>query len=265
MKSLDDINDFFVYIIETLNNVVMNCNNAIIRLADKFSYLFPHIKEYIKPIYHKLFLDRYYKKRREAFFSKAYEVIHKFDECLSEADLHYSLAFGSMLGAVREKGIIGHDADMDTVIWAENGNHELVKKALESGGFKRTRCLLVNNGDLGREETYEYDSVPVDVFYIYPAINKLPYTCLFVPKKGYPTKKISMDKVGEVQAIRMDRPYVKEYVRMPFGPLSLPVMKDYDAILKGCYGDNYMIPDPNFKRLNIVTWENVHATMIGGI
>lgn len=243
----------------------MQISKLIIKIADKFSYKFPHIREYIRPLYHKIYLNRYYEKRREAFLSKSYDVIERFDKCLTEAGIQYSLGFGTMLGAIREKGIIGHDADMDTLIWADNGICREVKESLENGGFKRTRCFVINDGNLGREETYEYNSVPIDVFYIYPPINKLPYTAYYLPKDGYPTRSISMEKTGEVQAIRLDRPYIKEYIRVPFGHLNLPIMKNYDPILRACYGDSYMIPDPNFKRTNSEKWNDVHAEMIEGI
>ena len=231
-------------------------------IGDDISYMFPWTRTWLKPLYHKLILDRYLAKRRQAFLSKSYDVINRFDMSLNSVGIHYSLGFGSMLGAVREKGIIGHDADMDTLVWAEDDNCKLVKKALESAGFIRTRCFLINEGKLGREETYEYNSVPIDVFYIYPPVNKLPYTAYYRPMEGYPTLKISMRETGKVQAIRLDRPYEKEYVLMPFGPLNLPVMKHYDPILRACYGDQYMIPDPNFKRTEECKWVEVHATMI---
>lgn len=229
--------------------------------GDEFSYRFPWLKFYFRPIYHKLFLDRYIYRRKTAFLTKSYDVINKFDICLTQAGVQYSLGFGSMLGAIREKGIIGHDADLDTLVWAEGDNCALVKECLENGGFIRTRCFLIDEGKLGREETYEYDSVPIDVFYIYPPIKELPYTAYYRPVEGYSTIGISMRKTGRVEAFRLERPYEKEYIRVTFGPLKLPIMKHYDPILRACYGDNFMVPDPNFKRKDQNKWEGVHAKM----
>lgn len=240
----------------------MEIRRRIKLFGDEISYRCPWMKGFVKPIYHKLFLDRYISRRKAAFLTKSYDVIKRFDRCLSQAGIQYSLGFGSMLGAIREKGIIGHDADLDTLVWADDDTCTLVKKSLEDGGFIRTRCFLIDEGKLGREETYEYDSVPVDVFYIYPPINELPYTAYYRPVEGCRTVGISMRMTGRVEAFRLERPYEKEYVRLSFGPLKLPVMKHYDPILRACYGDNYMVPDPNFKRRDLNKWEGVHAKMV---
>lgn len=239
----------------------MEISKRIITIGEKVSYRLPWLRNFLKPLYHKLFLDKYYAKRRKAFLQKSYGVINRFDQCLTVSKIQYSLAFGSMLGAIREKGIIGHDADLDTLVWADNDVHIKVRESLEKGGFIRTRSFVINDGRLGREETYECDSVPIDVFYIYPPINQLPYTAYYIPKDGYPTRIISMEKTGEVQAIRLDRPYERDYIKVPFGPLFLPIMKNYDSILRACYGDNYMTPDPNFLRLNTYKWDDVHAVL----
>ena len=241
--------------------VRIKLDKRIKNLGDDISYKYPWLRKYLKPLYHKLFKDRYYSKRRDALLSKSYDVIERFDKSLSESGIQYSLGFGSMLGAVREHGIIGHDADMDTLIWAENDNFKLVKESLERAGFVRTRCFLIENGKLGREETYEYNSVPIDIFYIYPPVDELPYTAYYIPVEGYRTPRISMKEAGRVQAIRLDRPYEKEYIKVPFGPLMLPIMKHYDPILKACYGEHYMVPDPNYKRTHATKWIDVHAIM----
>lgn len=240
----------------------MEISKRIKLFGKKISYNYPWLKKFIGPIYHKLFLDRYEANRRKAFLVKSYDVIDRFDKCLSSSGIQYSLGFGTMLGAIREKGIIGHDADMDTLVWADNNNCDLVKKSLEQGGFVRTRCFVIEGGTLGREETYEYNSVPIDVFYIYPPVKQLPYTAYYIPHTGYPSNEISMEKTGEVVAVRLDRPYEKDYIKVPFGPLMLPIMKHYDPILKACYGDNYMVPDPNYKRTHATKWKEVHAVMI---
>lgn len=240
----------------------MEIERMITRIGDKFSYKFPLLRDFLKPLYHVLFYNRYNARRDKAFHKAAYEVLSLFDKCLTESNIKYSLAYGSMLGAVREKGIIGHDSDLDTLIWADEYDYMQVRNSLLKYGFKLTRCLVVNGGSLGREETYELHSVPIDIFYIYPPINKLPYTCSFIPKEGYPTMKISMEETGEIQARRGERPFGREMKRVPFGELSLPIMKNAHEILESCYGKNYMIPDPTWKSdATVIVWNDVKATI----
>ena len=46
----------------------------------------------------------------------------------------YSLAFGTMLGAVREHGFIGHDLDIDVFVRIEDFNKNLID-CLKKAGF----------------------------------------------------------------------------------------------------------------------------------
>jgi hypothetical protein len=75
-------------------------------IGDKVSYKFPKLKFILKPIYHILFYNRYGRKRRESYLKNAHETICKFNECMRESNIEYSLAYGTMLGAIRERGFI---------------------------------------------------------------------------------------------------------------------------------------------------------------
>lgn len=44
------------------------------------------------------------------------DVIQEFDEVMTSNSYRYFLIFGSMLGAVREHGLIKHDMDLDTAM-----------------------------------------------------------------------------------------------------------------------------------------------------
>ena len=86
----------------------------------------------------------------------------------------YTLIFGSMLGAVREKGFIKHDVDIDVAMWAEDYSPR-VQKSLEEAGFKLDHRYLIDEGVLAREETYVKNDVSIDVYCIFPPIDKYPY------------------------------------------------------------------------------------------
>ena len=86
---------------------------------------------------------------------------------------------------------------VDTTIsmWAEDYN-ESIKECLKKYGFKLRHELLVDNGTTGREETYELNGVSIDIFYIYPALDRYPYCCDFISVQGTVSFIDSMKKFG---------------------------------------------------------------------
>ncbi len=240
---------------------MFDINKRIRNFGDYISYKYPALKRYLKPLYHKIFYNRYYKSRRNSYLKNAKETIAKFDYCMKQNGLEYSLAYGTMLGAVREQGFIKHDADLDVFMWSDSINKG-VKESLEKCGFRLTRWMLVENGKYGREESYEYNSVSIDIFYVFPSENGKNYICWFRPLNGYPTLRISMNEAGAIKTLIDFLPFTRNYKNIPFEGLSLPVFSNAEDILVACYGSNYMTPDPHFKPKEI-EWKDVKATYHG--
>lgn len=228
------------------------------------------LKLLFRPYYD--WLIRSTKSRRNAQFRKRGKIVLQcFDECMTKNGYIYTLAFGSMLGAVREHGFIKHDIDMDVALWAEDYTPEL-QKHLEEYGFHLKHVLLVNNGSYGREETYEKDGVTIDIFYIYPpeaaqlspAIFE-PYCCDFLSCKGAISFEDSMSKYGKVETRRCQLPWTKEVKRVNFEGMKLPICINAIELMIICYGDNYMIPNEKWSgkdelsRSYIYNWPNVVA------
>ena len=65
----------------------------------------------------------------EALHAKLLVLLKDFDKYCVDHGVEYSLIYGSMLGAVREKGFIPWDDDLD--IGMDRGNYEKLLKALE--------------------------------------------------------------------------------------------------------------------------------------
>ena len=221
------------------------------------------IKQFFKPFY-----DRFYKQKaltrlNKKFRANALQVLETFDNCMKEAGVNYTLAFGTLLGAVREKGFIKHDLDIDVMMWSDEYS-ETMKNILKNAGFKLIRLSLIEDGNRGREESYTLDGLNVDIFYIYPPVVELPYVSQFVSYPPYPTYELSMKKLGKVLPLRVELPLARERKYVSFETIQLPIPVNYDEILKYYYGDNYMIPDPNWSMgqfdRHIVEWREVHAT-----
>lgn len=205
----------------------------------------PFAKALLKPFYYgyKKWLK---KKRNKAYKDHALETIADFDKCMQENSFTYTLLFGSMLGAVREKGFIAHDLDIDVAMWKEDYS-EKVQTCLEKAGFKLSHRVLIDDGESAREETYVKNSVSIDVYCINPPIDDYPYVCSkWTPVGECVTKKESMKKYGYILGKRLEMPIVKDVVYVPFESIRLPIVRNAHEVLAFYYGDDYMNPNPNW-------------------
>lgn len=205
----------------------------------------PYAKVLLKPFYY-AYKVRLNKKRNQEFSKNAIEVIRKFDECLTHSGIDYCLLFGSMLGAFREKGFIKHDVDIDTAIWYADYS-DMIQNSLENAGFKLVHVFEIDDSKLAREETYVNKNVSIDVFYIYPPLDQYPYcSSMWKPVEGYSTLEESMKKVGYVEGKRLEMPIKKEFIRVPFENLLLPIPSNAEEVLTFYYGEDFMVPNPDW-------------------
>ena len=233
----------------------------LVEFAHKVASI-PGMKTMLKPIYYpyKRLLQKRRNKRTQQY---AYKVLSDFDKALSSIGVNYSVAFGTLLGAVREHGLILHDLDLDALVWYDDYTPE-IKNALHSYGFKLSSVYMLDGGKRGLEETYEKDDVSIDIFYFYPAISKYPYTCLWDVVEGASTMGDSMRRFGYVKVGRLELPVSRQVKRITFGPIQVPAMINYSEFLEKRYGPNYMTPDPSWHPSNedscFVDWPEQRAT-----
>ena len=200
-------------------------------------------------------------KRRLLFLNNGLELLSQFHQCCEENGIKYTLAFGTLLGAIRERGFINHDLDIDVWIWKEDCPNN-IETILSQYGFVLDHSFSIDDGELGQEETYIYKDVTIDLFYIYQPIEKLPYCCFFVPARDAVTCQQSMKRYGYVSPRRIELPFQHNRMLVSFGTSELFIPSNYEEILKGRYGENYMIPDPNWTnkdKPSIVEWTEKKA------
>lgn len=239
--------------------------HRIMEAANYVAIKLPILKTLLKPFYY--FLKRKWEKDRNAAFRKsALDVLCEFDKVLTMYDYHYCLAFGSLLGAVRERGFIKHDCDIDTCMWYDEWNPELEKR-LNEYGFVLKHKFLIDDGNLGREETYSKNGVSIDIFYIYPAINKYPYCCDFVGTYEAATYKVCNEKYGGAIPRRIEMPYNRDRIKTPFENIELFIPTNAHQLLEFRYGSDYMIPNPKWTigsyDNHIVRWDEKRGVYFG--
>lgn len=220
------------------------------------------LRKLFGPLYHKVHKDNVKEQvdeLRSSFQQKALNALDAFDKAMTENGFKYSLAFGTMLGAVREKGFIKHDADIDVFMWIENYGPDFVENLLKRG-FSFSHSFSVDNDKLGKEDTFLYDGVQIDIFYIYPPLEgrSYPYCCDFVIHPDCLSREHSVRKYGGLLPRRLEMPMSHEVIRVPFESLSLPILENAQDYLRYRYGDDFMTPNPNWvsgSNPNIIPWQ----------
>ena len=212
------------------------------------------VKSFIRKHFGKI-LDCYTKKVQgsieNSYKKHGIEALQRFDECMKANGFKYTLAFGSVLGAIREHGFIKHDHDIDTWMWIEDDSPQLLP-TLKEYGFTLVYHISVANGKYGKFYKIEYKGCDIDIFFIYPAINKYPYCCDFV--------KVESNGMSYNQKLarRIEMPISRETKIVPFEGLMLPVPSNAEELCVFRYGEHYMTPDPQWdwvkERKNLVEW-----------
>lgn len=216
----------------------------VVKLANQVAKI-PGVKKILKPWYYR-YKDRINQNRNKQFRENGIMVLESFDKIMTENDIPYTVFAGTLLGAVREKGFLAHDLDIDVAMFYDDRPDNLID-ILKSGGFKLLHRFSIDNGVLGLEETYINNNVTLDIFYIYSEREDMTYQCDFHSELDSLTWEDSMIKYGYVKARRLNFPVSRNLIRLPFDRIAVSAIENYDKWLSCRYGDNYMIPDPNFS------------------
>lgn len=196
----------------------------------------------LKSFWHKIYIDP---RRRAKRRRLGVRLLEEIDLAMKQHDKPYTLTFGTLLGAIREKGFIPHDTDVDIAVWADEDYSE-VFKTLESRGFELKREIIVDNGEFGLEYTYRYHGFYVDFFFMYPMGDGSYYGTEFRDHPGCNNWGESIREKGGLHVFRIFLPMSKELERVPFEKSSFMVTKDALGFVEGYYGPNWRIPDPTF-------------------
>ena len=151
---------------------------------------------------------------------------------LTKAGVEGFLAYGTLLGAVREGALIGHDSDAD--LGYVSAHDHPIDMMLESFRLQRALC------DMGYPTTrYSGGAFKVDVREADGSVRGLDVFGGFV-MGGY------LHLMGEIRT-----PFRREWI-YPLGVASLeghtfPVPADTDRFLVATYGPHWRTPDPAFK------------------
>ena len=202
-------------------------------------------KKLLRGFYDFFYAGRIKKSKNEIFHKNALTLLSEFDHYMSYNKIPYFFACCTLLGAVREKGFIKHDMDIDVGLW-NTTDRAKVQNILERAGFRLIRRILVDEGEFACEETYEYQNVSIDLFYFYPYDGNLSSLCAFVTHPDSLSWRKEIQKYGGLVPLQLMLPVSHKIIYTDFSGLSLPIPENFAEFLECRYGHEYMIPDPTF-------------------
>lgn len=216
-------------------------------------------------VFFKMYAKMVEKENNKLFQKNGIKVLKDFDTLMMNNNIQYSVFAGTLLGAIREGGFLSHDLDIDVVVFCDMFPSN-ARQLLEENGFKFLHMFLVEDGKIGREETYIKDGVSIDIFFIYSDDDFATYQCDFYPENGAFSHRNSMNRFGYVRVRRLEFPVSRKVIRHPFSSIEVNVLANAKEWLTYRYGKDYMIPQPDFRdkgdNPHICNWDKYKAVMI---
>ena len=182
------------------------------------------------------------KRQNRAFMKYGMEALHEAVAATDECGGKLFMAFGSLLGAYREKGFIPFDYDLDMGLLASERTDRLVA-SMRKHGFSLLRPYYIKTTNRICLDKYDYKGVHVDVHYFYNDNQGNLYCDLCLPHESKPWREANAtDGFPTIIRTVPDTTFSKqlflgEQVYMP---------DRTEEWLRTLYGDHFMTPDPKW-------------------
>jgi tetratricopeptide (TPR) repeat protein len=163
----------------------------------------------------------------------ATSVLGHLHDHLERADLPYFLCVGTLLGIVRERGVMAHDKDVDLGVFAPVDATRIMRELCEKGPFLPSPFARQSVDDVRWRLAlfHPEHKISVDIFFYQQDGDH--YLC-GVNAKPQPI---------------LSRPRAFGLARIDWQGKSWPVPAPVDAYLEDFYGPTWKTPDPDFDTI----------------
>lgn len=224
----------------------------LIKVLIKLGRIFVRIIRKIKRILKhntKLTQAEIAQKKIESIQKNGLMTIEKTIKLLSEKNVTCFADFGTLLGIVREKKLLGHDKDIDLgIVGVEQNQIHDITTFLERKGYKLWREFYL--GERIVEQSWHIDDIKVDLNY-YQKEKDGYRTWLFYkdPDKKY--------KKGYYSTVTMRYTGITGFEKIKLNNYSITIPKNPTNLLEQKYGKSWNIPDKGW-----VYWKNPVAVEV---
>ena len=223
--------------------------------------LFVRLSEFlgIYPAMMKLDTKIQMRKQNRAFMKYGLAALREAEAAADEAGCRLFLAFGSLLGAYREKGFIPFDCDLDTGMLASERSDCFVQ-AMQRHGLTLLRQYYVKETGRICEDKYDYKGVHLDVHFFYPSSDNTICCELCLPHESKSWR--DANATDGFPAIVRTVP-ASTFSKQVFLGLHVFLPDNTEAWLKTLYGEHFMTPDPKWsmgdhKKRSVISSERLY-------
>jgi len=203
-----------------------------------------YIKKLLIFIYSNTYGQYEHYKENKNFLKNADSVLVRVDEVFTELGIEYWLGFGTLLGAYRNGDFLQHDEDLDFGAYL-NDYSSNIETVFNKYGFKKIKDFIIDDGKYGREETYEYLGVQIDVFYFTRKTDTKVYYHDFMPISGKSRDK-TIEELGGL--IPRELTLALENIgSINFRGKEYPVPIPTDRHLADRYGEDFMVENKSWS------------------
>ena len=182
------------------------------------------------------------KRQNKAFMKFGLEALREAVTATDECDGKLFLAFGSLLGAYREKGFIPFDYDLDMGLLAEERTDQLVD-TMRSHGFSHLRQYYIKATGRICLDKYDYKGVHVDIHYFYHDNEGNLFCDLCLPHESKPWREANASD-GFPTIIRTVPN--STFSKQDFLGVPIYMPDRTEEWLRTLYGEHFMTPDPKW-------------------
>lgn len=184
-------------------------------------------------------------RKSKELLKQAPEILRELHTVLTNNNYKAWLDFGTLLGAVREKGIIKHDLDIDLSIDETDFTKDFILN-MKNVGFNLQSQFA--DKDQYYEVRFVKDSIAVDFFIAKRDQDSNTYKIYdFCWDNSLSNKerRAIREKHGSPMSVN-EVPYF-ELTEIEFMGLSFKIPENYHKHLETLYGSDYMIPNPQWN------------------